>query len=205
MRWNGSSWSVVPTPNVSQHGNFLSAVLALDETDAWAFGMAGATDDNQTLIMRWNGSSWSVVPSPVLGTGRHAILGAAAAGPNDIWAVGQFYGSAMTLHWDGSSWSNVPAPDLRYMGAATMDVAVRGPGEVWAVGSYPHATLGQQALAMRWDGAAWSPVTVPNPQVNSGLAGLALAPNGDMWGVGTAGAGPQSRTLVERYSEPCGR
>jgi hypothetical protein len=46
-RWNGSTWSQVPTPNVSFFDEKLLAVSAASATDAWAVGST-----NQTSFLR---------------------------------------------------------------------------------------------------------------------------------------------------------
>jgi hypothetical protein len=53
--WDGSQWSVVPSPT-----GRLSAVTALSKVDAWAVGFTTDTE-SQTLTEHWNGVSWSIV------------------------------------------------------------------------------------------------------------------------------------------------
>jgi hypothetical protein len=36
--WNGTAWSVVPSPNVGTQGSELLGVVAISSTDAWAVG-----------------------------------------------------------------------------------------------------------------------------------------------------------------------
>jgi hypothetical protein len=117
-QWNGSSWSVVPSPNPAHelYGNGLSSVAAVTATDVWAVG--DYTDSNYnryTLIEQWNGSSWSVVPSPNPGPYGNRLSGVAAVTATDVWAVGNYqgtWGSSNTLiaQWNGSSWSVVSSP-----------------------------------------------------------------------------------------------
>src|SRR5258706_11223919 len=51
--WNGSQWSVVPSPNPSS--NFLVAVAAVSTNDVWAVGRG----PNGTLTEHWDGKQWS--------------------------------------------------------------------------------------------------------------------------------------------------
>src|SRR5262249_53649888 len=69
--WNGTSWSVVPSPNASTQNNELNGVTAVSGTDVWAVGdfLPSASGATQTLIEHWNGTSWSAVASPNAGTG----------------------------------------------------------------------------------------------------------------------------------------
>src|SRR5689334_20790485 len=61
--WNGSRWSVVPSPNPSSSVNMINAVAAVSANDVWAVGTA-PTSTNTVLILHWNGVAWSVVPNP---------------------------------------------------------------------------------------------------------------------------------------------
>ena len=90
--FNGTSWSVVPTPSPTSN-SFFSGVAAAASKDVWAVG--------NSLIEHWNGSSWSVVPSP---TGTR-LNGVAAPASNNAWAVGYETnsGNAVVEHWDRTS------------------------------------------------------------------------------------------------------
>ena len=63
--WNGSSWTVVSTPNPTSYSNFFQKATAISSSDLWAVG-ATSTDPNnyRTMIEHWNGSVWSIVSSP---------------------------------------------------------------------------------------------------------------------------------------------
>jgi hypothetical protein len=58
MHWDGSTWTVVPTPNpASYYLNALLgvAVIAGDGHDVWA---VGTNDYQKTLFTHWDGSNW---------------------------------------------------------------------------------------------------------------------------------------------------
>jgi hypothetical protein len=117
--WNGSSWSVVPSPNAgTDDRNSLSGVSCTSATACTAVGTyfdtGLAPPAQQTLIESWNGSSWSVVPSPDPGTGDDNFLnGVSCASPASCNAVGTaFSGSiadAVIEAWNGTTWSAVPS------------------------------------------------------------------------------------------------
>src|SRR6266487_3561651 len=62
--WNGSSWKVVPSPNLGvQHVDVsLSSVAAVSASNVWAVGsyldVSNNTNTYKTLSEHWNGSSW---------------------------------------------------------------------------------------------------------------------------------------------------
>lgn len=62
-RWDGSAWTLSPSPDRSVPQNILTAATCARATGCWAVGyyLQGGIG---TLIERWNGSSWELVPSP---------------------------------------------------------------------------------------------------------------------------------------------
>jgi hypothetical protein len=190
--WNGSAWSVVPSPNRNTSENYLSGVAAVSANDVWAVGSSGSDPNYQTLVEHWDGSNWSVVPSPNPVTGDNYLAGVAAASANNVWAVGSYankIGNAVeTLveHWDGSSWSVVLSPnpglDFNTLGG----VAAVSDNDVWAVGTYAGCPLCPlQTLVEHWGGSSWS--VVPSPSLgiyDNELYGVAAVSANDVWAVG---------------------
>ena len=69
--FDGTSWSVVPSPNVgpanSYQSNRLFGITANSPTDIYAFGSYFASDGSghqMTLLEHWDGTSWTILPSP---------------------------------------------------------------------------------------------------------------------------------------------
>jgi hypothetical protein len=204
--WDGSQWSVIPSPNVGPTHNSLYAVAAVASNDVWAAGfyVHSVTGNQQTLLLHWDGSAWSVVPSPNPGNLNY-LYGLTALSPTDVWAVGYRDQQTLTLHWDGTAWSHVPSPSPNQFNVL-YGVGGSGPDDVWAVGY--HCCNGNQgwSLLLHWDGAGWSVVPSPSPGVHANyLNGVAAIGPGDAWAVGnfSACSGCPSRTLALRYSDPC--
>ena len=96
--WNGSTWSIAPTPNGPNEVNWLLGADAVASNDVWAVGYSATNPPEQsfrrTLIEHWNGSAWSVIPSPNPtpplsgGPVSNELYGVAAVSANDVWAVG---------------------------------------------------------------------------------------------------------------------
>ncbi len=57
--WNGSAWTVVPTPNPGPKHNTLSDVSALGTNDVWAVGTVDNDQRRTGLIEHWDGSHWT--------------------------------------------------------------------------------------------------------------------------------------------------
>jgi hypothetical protein len=249
--WNGSSWTVVPTPNPATTGaaqNALLAVAAVSGTDVWAVGYS-ITDSYATLAMHWDGSRWSLVPTPnppARDFNSGPILTAITAiSSTDVWAVGgqlfgQYESPAVIEHWNGSAWSLVSAgaldnvqcvcslswvagraandvwagglPLLHWDGTAWSQVTGAGQQQtaasasstsnVWAVGSF-RVCGGETGCfggptSDRFDGSSWSNTVPANPSGTEALDGVAAFAPGDVWAVGFSGA--VSRTLAEHWT-----
>jgi hypothetical protein len=88
VRWNGSTWSAVPSPNVGSDVNTLNDIGAVAADDIWAVGSYDAGTAYQTLIEHWDGNAWNVVSSPNVGSGDNYLNRVAAVSATDVWAVG---------------------------------------------------------------------------------------------------------------------
>jgi hypothetical protein len=185
--FNGTSWSVVPTPSLPT-GGFLEGVAAVAGNDVWAVGGAGSLPPFQTLFEHWDGKSWSVISSPPLSNGGF-LNGVTAVSTNDVWAVGVINNSSDSLveHWDGKHWSQFSSP--AFTGAGGLQgTSADGSSDVWAVGG---------RAVLHWNGATWSSVSAP-PSV--GLVGVtALSPT-NAWAVGSQRTSSKTvRAQVEHW------
>src|SRR5207237_796431 len=79
--WDGTLWSVIPSPNVSTGGDILYDVSALTVNDAWAVGawrQPGPGGIRQTLTEHWDGTQWTVVSSPNIPSSSNILAGVTA-------------------------------------------------------------------------------------------------------------------------------
>src|SRR5581483_5229890 len=175
-QWNGTRWSVVPSPSPSASHNVLHGVAALSSSDVWAVGWlntATARDFPRTLIEHWDGTAWRVVPSPNAGL-NDFLYGVTAASASDVWAVGQFSNASgfyQTLieHWDGTAWRIVPSPNVGTHDNVLNGVTAISAADAWAVGDFLDRTSTSHTLIEHWDGTTWravpSPTGAPAPNV----------------------------------------
>lgn len=156
-RWNGTSWSVVPSPNPDPTVNLLTDVDGAAPDDVWAVGNVGNDGYGGTVagvVLRWNGSAWSQVAVP--GAAGDATLrvpvleDVLAISRNDVWIVGRAFHFGLFrmvpvfMHWNGTSWQHgfvAGAPDGGFSGITALS-----PTRVYAVGD----------VTARWNGSAWS-------------------------------------------------
>ena len=202
-RWNGSAWTIVPSPDPS-HGvgsdPELEAVAATSSSNAWAAGYYGISLP-QTLIYHWNGRAWKQVRSPNPG-GRKAqdmILGVAASSASSAWAVGVASLKPLIEHWNGRAWQQVASPLLRHGTRAELTaVAAPSSSNAWAVGDAA-GTVGP--LIEHWNGKTWKLVRTPGRLRNVGLEGVTATSASNVWVVGQyEGADGVSHPLTEHWN-----
>lgn len=197
MRFNGTSWNVVPSPNPITGSNELENVDAISASDVWALGNG--------RLMRFNGTSWNVMPSPTAGS----VRGLDAVSATDAWTVG-FSGSATFVsRWNGASWVTVPSlPPAAGRHLMVLEaVAARTPTDVWAVGwdrDYDTAGRPVSSLVAHWNGTTWTRIPSPNPLNRNILYDVAALAADDVWAAGvaqdTSGSGIAQRSLLMHWN-----
>jgi IPT/TIG domain len=174
VRWNGTAWSIVPSPNVTAPNsagtlaptaNALSAVSCTSASACTAVGGAGGSFPTfaASLVERWNGATWSIEPSPNVGTtdegGSNELLGVSCTSAATCSAVGS---------------------------ALVTDSVLRGPWDY-------------QTVVEQWNGTAWSVVPSQNPSPTSnGLSGVSCTSASTCTAVGHV----LNSTLVESTAAP---
>lgn len=155
--WDGSRWSIVPSPHSSRSISAFASVAAVSSNDVWAVGVLqqGQTSTALTsaggykqildpiiiqtvgLIEHWDGQNWKVVSFPKLG--QYQILTSVTAySSQDVWAVGTYvvdsdHGQVLQgllLHWDGSAWHSEEDSHAQYISG----IATSAAGGLWSVG-----------------------------------------------------------------------
>ena len=173
--WNGSFWSVVPSPSPSSPSNF-DSLRGVSCTSA-TFCMAVGTDSYATtLIESWNGSVWSVVPSPSPSGDGNSLDAVSCLSATDCVAVGSTGGNTtfsqtFVESWDGSTWSVTSTPAPVYDNNSLQGVSCASSTSCMAVGETMQCTLTQgvfscgstqQMLVESWNGTSWSIDTTPD-------------------------------------------
>ena len=195
VRWNGTSWSIVPSPNTTpSQSNALNSVTCPSASECWAVGGVSTSP----LIEKWNGTSWSIASSPnVNGT----LNGVACNSAPDCWATGASFANSgvepLVERWDGSSWSVFTSifSSSAYMEGVTCTSATN----CWAVGG---ASGGSTGL-LRWDGTEWVLNQAANTLSTSVLFSVVCTSSSDCQAVGyrhSPGFMFPNQTLVQRYN-----
>jgi hypothetical protein len=210
-RWDGTSWTIVNSPNTNTLSNVLLGVTCGSASDCWAVGNYPVTGSVlQTLIERWDGTSWAIVSSPNTSTTDYnSLSGVTCVSASECWAVGYYFTSdnfvdqTLIERWDGTSWSIVSSPNTSTTEAnVVLGVTCVSASECWAVGYYYGLDdLISQTLIERWDGTSWAIVSSPNINTQSNLLlGVTCESASDCWAVGYyAFTGSVLQTLIERW------
>ena len=203
--WNGSSWSIVQTPNPSTSTlNTLSGVDCVSSLDCWATGSGSGTNTtDDTLAEHWNGTAWTIVNTP--NPSSVSILGGVdRTSSSDCWTVGHAGGQTLAEHWNGTVWLVVNTPDTGPSQENELGtVSCVNSSDCWAVGD---GAVGgtEQTLAEQWNGTAWSIVATADSSQSEqkALSSVTCVVSSDCWAVGFAdsGGGGVQQTLAEQWN-----
>lgn len=170
-RWDGTTWTVVPTVAVGPYDSFLSGVVCTSGSWCVAVGtMYTSSSAYAPIIEQWDGTTWSLVP----------LTGAVPADtqfnrvtcPSTVFctAVGSGGSQAVLASWNGTAWSvsSVVAPDntswLQSVSCSSGSVCLatgmqENCGYVTKIGI---VCFGTAPLVAAWDGSTWSLPAIPN-------------------------------------------
>jgi hypothetical protein len=221
LHWNGSHWTLVPSPNTGTVANGLNGVAALGANDVWAVGdqTSDPTNSNvQQLVEHWDGHAWSVVAGASLGGYSTLAAITRIPGTSQLLAVGAVANPTTAPYhtvierWNGNGWARMPSPNVGSNSNQLFALTARSGSDAWAVGNYWGPSNGQdgatpQTLIEHFNGSAWKVIASPNV-INAGmlvenhLFGVAALSASAVYTVGTYWnpSGDYSYTLAERWN-----
>jgi len=94
LHWDGTTWSIVPSPNVGPNTNRLLGITANSADDIYAFGSnftADGSGNQMTLLLHWDGTNWTIVPSPNPTKGNFLndlLFAGVVPSPGSVWIFG---------------------------------------------------------------------------------------------------------------------
>jgi hypothetical protein len=215
--WNGSSWSVEPTPAPStSHSAFIS-VSCTATTACVAIG----EDGNNPISEIWNGLTWTVEPVAVAGASYTDLFSVSCWAPSSCIVVGATdaydtpgHSHPLVEYWDGSTWTvqaaadpNPPGPND---GSSTLyGIDCTGASFCVAVGQHQGATYPTvlyDTLAETWDGTSWTLNATPDGtnSYDNQLSGVSCSASNACTAVGNYTVGASGVTsqqpLVQRWN-----
>jgi hypothetical protein len=187
--WDGTRWSIVPTPAISAPTVQLNSIAAVNSGNVWA---AGYSDDpnclcGKTVVEHWDRTRWTRLTTPNPGVADY-LTGIAATSATDVWAVGyewisNFVELPLLLHYDGRTWRTFNTSRLQF--GQLSSVFARSTDDVWAVG-WTGQVPNVNALALHWNGTSWKRAAFPTE--NGGwivLKSVFSVATNDVWAVGS--------------------
>lgn len=168
-RWNGTSWSVVSTPNPSSAaGSSLSAVSC--DSAEFCMAVGSYTDKTNgdklvTLAESWSGLSWALQSTPNPTASKAALLAvgcSVAATTNVCSAVGYDQGtpnssSALAEGWNGTAWALQVPKDLPSAAVSSLaGISCAAASSCLTVGESVQSTGHVLPLAEAWGGTKWA-------------------------------------------------
>jgi len=212
--WNGSAWSVVPSPTPTGPGvggALLQGVSCSSASSCFAVGYS--TDQNgnglNDVIEQWNGAVWSIIPGAATGQPSDGLSTVRCLAADDCWAVGNagparqnpnflpiFPGAVgdqgLIEHWNGASWSVspsavYPSPSGGYLNG----LSCATPTDCWASGATTDSNGTSAGVLMEhWNGSTWTDMSssVPNSTTPAILSSISCLSSVQCWAVGALGA-----------------
>jgi len=205
VRFNGSTWSTVTSPNQGTANNGLNGVSMISGA-GWAVGYYQASGGYQPLAMSWDGTKWSL-NLPATFVSDSLFTGVDTLADGSAWAVGfqtTKAGTRSTLieHASGSTWTQVASPNVTgSTDNSLMAVSGTAATGLWAVGYWLSPT-GLQPLVLRYDttqpSPSWALVTgVPAPgTIDTVLTAVDVRTASDVWAVGYYNDGSADQPLA---------
>jgi hypothetical protein len=194
QRFNGTSWSIVPSVNASSTGySQLNRVDATSTSNVWAIG---------SLVERYNGTNWVAMSSPA----GVAPRGLDVVSPSEVWIAGYSGSAATVTQWKNGTWTTRYTQTSAGRHLTVFEaIAVDASGQVWAVGwdrDYDAPGRPISSLVVRYNGTSWTRETTPNPANRNTLMDVVALANGEVFAVGvaqdTSGGGITPRSLMLR-------
>jgi hypothetical protein len=218
LHWNGTKWSVMPTPTpggtLNGDDNELFDVNCSAANFCWAageYGNKGIAGVTLNQLLRWNGHKWSLVagmPQPA-GTSDGDFQGLGSVrctSVSNCLAVGSFGTEGSTviqqneaLRWDGTKWSTLtvvsPGGTANFDFSVLSGLACNSATNCWAAGSYGNFA-GPTSLnqILFWDGTTWTQDNnIANPDgtgqgAANELLGATCSSASNCWAIGDFGS-----------------
>ena len=213
-RWNGTAFSVQPTPSPASPPAFsvLRGVSCPAAGECIAVGgITSSSSPGLTLAERWDGTAWSTQRTANQSGSQvtdNRLLGVSCPAASACTAVGSYQRGDQTFplaeRWNGNRWTlqSVASPPGAFTSSLAAVSCSTGSACI-AVGTSNDGHGADLPLAEQWNGHAWSIQSVPSPTSEGGkLAGVSCSAVSACIAVGqfVDQAGAQTFALAERWN-----
>ncbi len=192
-RWNGTSWSSVPSPEPSEArlGSELYGVSCSSSRACMAVGQYEIPHGSHPHAESWNGTAWLPTRAPAPAGGVSGLNAVSCRSANRCVAVGYAIraarNNAFSEVWNGKGWAVLEvALPAGTIGSSLDNVSCPSATVCIAVGDYQQGSGDRRPLAEKWNGRTW--VRLPTPAIPP-TGGPPVGPNGShLTGVSCASA-----------------
>ena len=162
LHFDGTSWTIVPSPNPGGLTSSLAGVVAMADGRIWAAGFYYDGTQGRTLLLHGDTSGFETVPGEDFPGEGNLLNGIAASGSGDIFAAGYHYPNGTTdyqgliEHYDGTQWrrvSSAQGTSYTYLSGITAQPG----GAAWAVGNTLTATIAESVCEIQVTEAGFIP------------------------------------------------
>jgi hypothetical protein len=202
--WNGTAWSVQPTPRLTTGELHITSIRASSPRDIWAVGWFRASQTvTKTLILHSDGTTWRQVPSPNPSSTTSILDGVRPVSATSAWAVGSFgsgrVNRTLIAHWDGKRWQRMASPNPGKPGSSDelRGVVATSATSAWAVGLTESASGQDTAMILRLKNRKWVQAAIPQLGAGSLLNAAGASSATNAWAVGRVG---NSHLLALRWN-----
>ncbi len=202
--WDGSTWSISPSPDVASQDNYsntLAGVSCTTATSCVAVGEYSYDNAAQTLAASWNGGSWAIGTTVNPG-GADSLAAVSCVNPTDCAAVGTYLNGqeSMIETWDGTAWLTATTP-VEGQTSALHGVSCSSSTSCMAVGTYGTAVdLYPLTLIESWNGTTWATSSSASPGTSENvLNAVSCTSSTSCIAVGFDSSGSALQTLVETW------
>ena len=170
--WNGTSWTIRPTPHPrSDIDASLASVSCTSAGSCTAVGgYATPTQLGKTLAESWNGTAWAIQATPsVAGAHNNYLSSVSCTGAGACTAVGahETIGQPelpLAESRDGALWRIRPAPGPAGAAVSNLSgVSCPAAGGCAAVGTHVTPAVTSLTLVEVWNGTSWAIQAAPTP------------------------------------------
>ena len=183
-RWNGTTWTVEPTPNpvpTFPGNNGLESVSCTSATACTAVGEFNVPSTNvtvySTMAERWNGTTWTIQTTPTpTGATSPNLEGVSCTSATACTAVGTSNsegpttGASFTVaeKWNGTTWTVEPTPSPNGVKSSILyNVSCTSATACTAVGGGGNGPTSHKqnsrSVAEKWNGTTWTVEPTPSP------------------------------------------
>jgi hypothetical protein len=187
-KWNGSSWSTLPSGSSNGVDGKVLALTSDGNGNIYVGGYFTHLSDGTSAnyVAKWNGSSWSTLPSGSSNGVNSIVRALASDGKGNIYVGGYFtqLGDGTSANhiakWNGSSWSTLQSGTSNGVNSNVYSLASDNNGNLYVGGVFYQLGDGTSAnYIAKWNSNSWSslPSGLSNG-VNNGVSAISISSNG---------------------------